>query len=97
MDTMIDSLNKDMWAETTAKADGYKEYTINRQHKRIDKTTLGLFLDPEEGDSVTVQINDTLDDKDPLKNICRAEFKLDPTNTKVIGIDLDGDIVERKS
>lgn len=45
----------------------------------------------DDGDAITVTIDGTQKGKDPIKDVHRAELKLD--NNKIIGIDLDGDFV----
>ena len=75
---------------------GYKEYHVMHSHKRIDATTVAYLVAEEDGDPKNVEIFNTKKDKDPLKDIGTLELKFDADEKTVIGIDLNGDVVERK-
>lgn len=99
MDSLIDNLDKEKWAEVSVadRGDGYVEYSINRNPKQLDPTTLGFMISDDDGNAKSVTLSFTLANKNPLKGVGRAELKLDPDAKVVLGIDLNGDCVVLKS
>ncbi|XP_059158591.1 uncharacterized protein LOC131942696 [Physella acuta] len=97
MEGLIDSLNKDKWQEITAdkKSDGYQEYHVNpHAHKKLDNTSFGYMIENDSVDPKKVVLEFAL--KDPIKAASLLEIKLNADGTKIVGMDLDGDIVELK-
>lgn len=76
---------------------GFLEYAINRNAKSIDSNTLALMVADDAGNCKTVTLTNTRDNKNPVKNVSRAELKLDEEGKRVLGIDLDGDCVILKT
>lgn len=76
---------------------GYAEYSINRNPKQLDPSTLGFMITDDDGEAKNVTLTATLANKNPLKGVGRAELKLDPDNKIILGIDLNGDCVVLKS
>ena len=66
-------------------------------HKHVDDTTIGLLVAEEDGDPKNVELFNCKKGKDPLKNVGATELRFDADEKTIIGIDLDGDVVERKS
>ena len=75
---------------------GYKEYHVMHSHKKVDATTVAYLVAEEDGDPKNIEIFDCKKNKDPLKDIGMIELKFDADEKTVIGIDLNGDVVERK-
>ena len=76
----------------------YKEYHILHPHKQIAPTTIGLLIEgDDESAAIPVELLYCKKNKDPLKNVGVSEFKLDADKKIVLGIDLNGDVVEKKS
>ncbi|XP_078311921.1 uncharacterized protein LOC144618862 [Crassostrea virginica] len=99
MDTLIDLLDSEKWTEVNSadRGDGFLEYAINRNAKSIDSNTLALMVADDAGNCKTVTLTNTRDNKNPVKNVSRAELKLDEEGKRVLGIDLDGDCVILKT
>lgn len=76
---------------------GYAEYSINRNPKQLDPSTLGFMITDDDGEAKNVTLTATLANKNPLKGVGRAELKLDPDNKNILAIDLNGDCVVLKS
>lgn len=76
---------------------GYAEYSINRNPKQLDPSTLGFMITDDDGEAKNVTLTAILANKNPLKGVGRAELKLDPDNKNILGIDLNGDCVVLKS
>lgn len=66
-----------------------------RQHKQLSPTSYRYLIQTDlDENPMGVIIEFCLKDKDPLKDIGTAELLL--KDDKVVGIDLDGDIVQMK-
>lgn len=63
----------------------------------INDTSLRIVIQADDDDPKNVVLEDCKKKKDPLHNIGRCEIKLNPDETQIIGIDVEGDIVQRKS
>lgn len=96
---LMDGLDEGSWEEkdVSKKSAGYKEYHVNHNHKHVDDTTLGFLVAEEDGDPISVELFNCKKNKDPLKGVGTTELKLDADGKIIIGIDLNGDVVERKS
>ncbi|XP_061180104.1 uncharacterized protein LOC133188623 [Saccostrea echinata] len=99
MDTLIDLLDTDKWTEVNSadRGEGFVECAINRNAKQVDPNTLAIMIADDAGNCRTVTINNTRENKNPVKNVGRAEIKLDEEGKTVLGIDIDGDCVVAKS
>ena len=62
----------------------------------MNPTTIAYLIAEEDGDPKSVELFNCKKNKDPLKNVGATQIKLDDTEKIVIGIDLEGDVVERK-
>ncbi|XP_033759380.1 uncharacterized protein LOC117341629 [Pecten maximus] len=95
MDTLIDALDGDKWEEVeeSSLGEGFVTYHVNRNHKRLDTSSLTMLIAEEEGDGKNVTLAGTKANKDPLKNIGQCDLKLDTEGKFIIGINLDGDCV----
>lgn len=95
MEGLIDSLDKSKWQEVSPanKSDGYQEYHINpHAHKKLDNNTFVYMIDNDNVDPKKVVLESA--NKDPIKAVSLLEIKLNADGTKIVGMDLDGDIVE---
>lgn len=76
-------------------SDGYLEYHVNpHAHKKLDNTSFCFMIENDSVDPKKVVLEFAL--KDPIKAASLLEIKLDAEGTKIVGMDLDGDIVELK-
>ncbi|XP_069104304.1 uncharacterized protein [Argopecten irradians] len=98
MDTLIDSLLTDQWEEVSAgdRGDGFIDYFINGNPTQVDANTLRVVISDEDGNAKNVNLNGTQANKNPFKGIGRIELKVDD-DCNLVGIDLNGDVVLRKS
>ncbi|KAH9514722.1 hypothetical protein Btru_023400 [Bulinus truncatus] len=97
MEGLIDSLNKDKWQEVPVanKSDGYQEYHVNpHAHKKLDNNSFLYMIENDLVEPRKVVLEYAL--KDPINKVALLEFKLNADGTKIVGMDLDGDIVELK-
>lgn len=76
---------------------GFTEYAIHRKVTPVDANTLNIIVADDAGNCKTVTVNNTKENKNPVKNVSRAEMKLDEEGKRVLGIDIDGDCVICKS
>ncbi|KAI8772540.1 monocarboxylate transporter 12, partial [Biomphalaria glabrata] len=74
---------------------GYQEYHVNpHAHKKLDN---GIFVYMIENDLIDPKkVTLEFAQKDPIKQVALLEIKLNDDGTKIVGLDLDGDIVELK-
>ncbi|KAL8594815.1 hypothetical protein ACOMHN_047532 [Nucella lapillus] len=94
MDDLSNSLDNNKWQKMDPlKKTDFLEYHVMRQHKQLGPTSFSYMVVPEGNeDSKRVQIQFTLTNKDPLKDIATVELRLD--DDKIVGIDIDGDCFE---
>lgn len=97
MDSLIDSLDPEVWVEKNSnEIPDFTEYQIMRHHQQIDDHTIRYLIQTsQDADPGTATCTSVLKGKDPIKNIGTCELKVDPDGN-VIAINLNGDCVVKK-
>ncbi|KAL8617902.1 hypothetical protein ACOMHN_026479 [Nucella lapillus] len=97
MEELKDTLDQTKWVklDVSKKPEGFKEFQVMRQHKKLTPTSFRYLIQMEEDeDPKGVTIEFTVKDKDPLKNVGTAELLLE--DNKILAVDLDGDCYQLK-
>jgi len=98
-DNLIDSFNPDKWETPESKPDGFVEYSVNRNHKKISDCCLGVMVSDDNGKALNLKLNDVLKGKDPLGQVAKCELILKGSeeNQEIVAINIDDvDWVVRK-